>query len=85
LTPGDPNDPDYNLSQEFWNYMSKKHASSDHVLYEICNAPNGVNFIVIEKYANTIIPIIRANDPYTIIIIGTPFWSYDFVHIWPII
>ncbi len=74
LTPGDPN-ANLASAKEFWEHMSKKHSGKKHVLYEICNEPNGVDWNTIKTYANTIIPIIRANDPSTIIIVGTPFWS----------
>ena len=71
------NNPNTNitLAKDFWDYMSKKHKGKKHVLYEICNEPNGVNWGTIKDYANVIIPIIRANDPETIIIVGTPQWS----------
>ncbi len=61
----------------FWDYMSKKHANKKHILYEICNEPNGktVNWDTIKSYAETIIPIIRKNDSTSIIVIGTPGWS----------
>ena len=76
LNPGDPNN-DIDASKEFWDYMSKKHGAKDHVLFEICNEPNGVDWSVVKSYAETIIPIIRKNDPNTIIIVGTPTWSQD--------
>lgn len=71
------NDPNKNitLAKDFWDYMSKKHKGKKHVLYEICNEPNGVSWATIKNYANVIIPIIRANDSETIIIVGTPQWS----------
>lgn len=70
-------DPFKNLaaSKEFWSYMSKKYAQKNFVMYEICNEPNGVTWDRIKAYADTIIPIIRANDPDKIIIVGTPQWS----------
>ncbi len=78
LNPGDPNDQSayYNAS-EFWQYMSNKHKNDKHVLYEICNEPNGTaaTWTAITTYANNIIPKIRANDPNTVIIVGTPNWS----------
>jgi hypothetical protein len=74
LSDGDPN-TNITLAKDFWDYMSKTHKGKKHVLYEICNEPNGVNWGTIKNYANTIIPIIRANDPETIIIVGTPLWS----------
>ena len=78
LHPGDPTDPEfYQMAQDFWDYMSSKHSGKEHVLYEIANEPNGVDWSVCKSYAETIIPIIRANDPNTIILIGNPTWSSD--------
>ncbi|MCQ2195774.1 MAG: cellulase family glycosylhydrolase [Paludibacteraceae bacterium] len=63
----------------FWDYMSKKHKDDKHVLYEICNEPNGtsVTWDKVKEYADQVIPVIRANDPSTIVICGTPTWSQD--------
>lgn len=73
------NDPHINKDAaiEFWDYMSRKHAGKDHVIYEICNEPNGdgVDWPRIKDYAEEVIPVIRANDPETIIVVGTPSWS----------
>ncbi len=76
LTPGDPN-ANISAARDFWTYMSNKHKGKKHVLYEICNEPNGVDWAKVKTYANDIIPRIRANDPSTIIIVGTPTWSQD--------
>ncbi len=63
----------------FWEYMSAKHKDDKHVLYEICNEPNGfmVRWSDVKEYADKVIPVIRANDPDKIIICGTPMWSQD--------
>ena len=45
------------------------------VIYEICNEPNGVSWDEIKEYADTVIPVIRENDPDSVIIVGTPDWS----------
>ncbi len=74
LNPGDPN-THTTEAKDFWNYISAKHKGKKHVLYEICNEPNGVTWGTIKNFANQIIPVIRANDPETIIIVGTPQWS----------
>ncbi len=68
---------DMKASMEFWDYMSKKHGGKKHVLYEICNEPSGagVDWPTIKSYADTIIHVIRKNDPETMIIVGTPSWS----------
>ncbi len=76
LNPGDPN-ANLDASRDFWSYMSAKHNGKKHVLYEIANEPNGVTWPTVKSYANDIIPRIRANDPNTIIIVGTPTWSQD--------
>lgn len=76
LNPGDPN-ANLTEARDFWSYMSAKHAADKHVLYEICNEPNGVSWNTIKSYANDIIPRIRANDPNTVIICGTPTYSQD--------
>ena len=71
-------DPNYTLdyAKPFWDYMSNKHKDDKHVLYEICNEPNGnVDWAKVKKYADIVVPIIRNNDPKTIVICGTPTWS----------
>ena len=74
LTPGDPwGNIEY--AREFFSYMSAKHGGKGHVLYELCNEPNGVAWSRIKTYAEDLIPLIRANDPEGIIIVGTPAWS----------
>lgn len=63
---------------KFFDEMSRQYAGYDNVLYEICNEPNGnASWDTIKSYANEVIPVIRANDPNSIIIVGTPTWSQD--------
>lgn len=71
------NNPLTNMEQAkgFFSEVSAKYKDYNNVLYEICNEPNGCSWDDIKTYANTIIPIIRANDPDAIIIVGTPTWS----------
>lgn len=65
-------------AKKFFDEMSKKYANNGNVLYEICNEPNGgASWNDIKTYANEIIPVIRANAPDSIIIVGTPTWSQD--------
>lgn len=60
----------------FFDEMSKKYADNGNVIYEICNEPNGgTTWSSIKSYANEVIPVIRANDPDSIIVVGTPNWS----------
>ena len=76
-SPGDPHDKQYDLVYDFFGAFTTQFASSEHVLYEICNEPSGssVTWSVIADYANQIIPAIRKHDPNAIIIVGTPTWS----------
>ena len=62
---------------EFFDEMSKKYADNPYVIYEICNEPNGkgINWDPIYEYAEQVIPVIRANSPYSVIIVGTPMYS----------
>lgn len=62
----------------FFSEVSNKLKNQSNVIYEICNEPNGgVNWQQIKSYAEEVIPVIRANDPDAIIIVGTPTWSQD--------
>jgi endoglucanase len=74
-------DPNFYIKEakEFFAEMSELYGESDNVFYEICNEPNGpaVTWDDVKKYANEIIPIIRANAPDSIILVGTPTWSQD--------
>ncbi len=64
-------------AEAFFDEMSQEFASQNNVLYEICNEPNTADWPEIKAYAEDIIPIIRANDPDAVIIVGTPTWSQD--------
>jgi len=83
LTPGDPNHwltgsgaGQWN-ARTFWETIAALYKDKKHVLYEIANEPNGVSWGAVKAYHNTIIGAIRAIDPETIIIAGTPTWSQD--------
>ncbi len=79
------NNPNQNIdsAKAFFMEMSKKYASYDNVLYEICNEPNGGTAWDdgsdndIKSYAETIIKTIRKKDKDAIIIVGTPNWCQD--------
>jgi endoglucanase len=74
LTPGDPM---FNLdrAKTFFAAVSARNASKNNVIYEITNEPNGVSWQTIKNYAEQVIPVIRANDPDAVIIVGTRGWS----------
>lgn len=59
----------------FFDEISKEYKDQDNVIYEICNEPNGgTSWSQVKSYALEVIPVIRANDPDAIIIVGTPNW-----------
>ena len=68
-------------AKAFFDEMSERYGSYPNVLYEIMNEPNnesGGNVTWAgdcKPYAQEVIPIIRANDPDNIVIVGGPSWS----------
>ncbi|KTD20798.1 chitinase [Legionella lansingensis] len=74
LSPGNPN---HNLerAKTFFTAIANAHKNNNNLLYEIANEPNGVSWSTIKSYADALIPVIRAVDPKTVIIVGTPGWS----------
>lgn len=62
----------------FFKEMASKYAKYNNVIFEICNEPNGgTSWAEIKSYANSVIPVIRAYNKNSIIIVGTPNWSQD--------
>lgn len=63
----------------FFDEISKEYADCPNIIYEICNEPNGYSQWDndIKPYAEEVIPVIRKNDPDSVIIVGTPTWSQD--------
>ena len=77
LSDGDPN-RHAGEAAAFFEEFSSAYRDADHILYEICNEPNGgTSWEQIRSYAEKMIPVIRANDPDAVILIGTPTWSQD--------
>jgi Cellulase (glycosyl hydrolase family 5)/Bacterial Ig domain len=74
LNPGDPNNHTA-AAINFFRQEAQRNAGKKHVIYEICNEPNGVSWASIKNYAEQVIPVIRQYDPEAIILVGTPNWS----------
>lgn len=73
-------DPNQNKDEAiaFFREMAKVFADNDNVLYEICNEPNGgTSWDSIKSYAEEVIPVIRAQKPDAVILVGTPTWSQE--------
>ena len=83
---GEENDNDKNplyykeQAKEFFDRITKDLADYDNVFYEIMNEPCGkTTWADCKTYAEEIIPIIRANKPDAIVLVGNPKWSSDLV------
>ncbi|MEN9612962.1 MAG: hypothetical protein RLZZ628_3776 [Bacteroidota bacterium] len=74
LNPGDPNAHTADAI-DFFKQEAQRNAGKKHVIYELCNEPNGVSWSSVKSYAEQIIPVIRQYDPEAIILVGTPNWS----------
>ncbi|WP_079125329.1 glycoside hydrolase family 5 protein [Streptomyces lushanensis] len=74
LTPGDPN-ANTSRARTFFTEMARRHKDKVNVLWEIANEPNGVSWPRIKSYAETIIPVVRAQDPDGVVLVGTRAWS----------
>ncbi|MGN9779323.1 cellulase family glycosylhydrolase [Micromonospora sp. H33] len=74
LTPGDPW---YNLdrAKTFFAEIASTHKNKVNVLYEVANEPNGVGWSRIKSYHEQIVPVIRAQDADSVILLGTRAWS----------
>lgn len=70
--------PNMNIEEakDFFAELSEEYAKENHVLYEICNEPNGgTSWGEIKAYAEEVIGVIRSNDEDAVILVGTPNWS----------
>ena len=63
----------------FFEEISATYGKYPNIIYEICNEPNGYATWEgdVKPYAEEVIPVIRKNDPDSLIIVGTPTWSQD--------
>jgi len=79
LTPGDPLDGTYSQYNTYFNEITNyvKSKGYKHVLYEICNEPNGVSWARIKEYAGKVLPTIQSNDPGAVVVVGTPQWDQN--------
>ncbi len=74
------NDPNEHVEKaaEFFSQVSSEYAQSPNVIYEICNEPGGsTTWSQIRDYAEKIIPVIRANNPSAVVVVGTPNSDQD--------
>lgn len=74
LSPGDPW-ANADSAKRFFTDMAARYGDQPNVLYEIANEPNGVSWQSIKSYAEEIIPVVRAQDPDGVVLVGTRAWS----------
>ncbi len=66
-----------NESRAFFRMMAEKYGNTPNIIWEIANEPNGnVDWYEIKKYADLVIPEIRAFSANPVIV-GTPIWSQE--------
>ncbi|GIX21992.1 MAG: hypothetical protein KatS3mg121_0775 [Gammaproteobacteria bacterium] len=65
-------------AKAFFQEVATRYGDTPNLIYEIANEPNGVTWSgSVKPYAEQVIPVIRAIDPDSVIIVGTPTWSQD--------
>lgn len=65
-------------AKDFFSEIAHDYGEQGNVIYEICNEPNGsTTWPDIKRYANELIPAIRAADPDGLVVVGTPTWSQE--------
>lgn len=75
LLDSDPNTY-IDMAVRFFQKICPVFKDYDHIIYEICNEPNGdTTWKDICRYADTVIPAIQAIDDSKVIAVGTPKWS----------
>ncbi|ONI85186.1 cellulase [Saccharothrix sp. ALI-22-I] len=74
LSPGDPN---HNTSRAktFFKEIANRHKDKTNIIYDIANEPNGVTWSRVKSYAEQVIPVIRAEDSDSLVLVGTHGWS----------
>ncbi|CAM5268587.1 glycoside hydrolase family 5 protein [Streptomyces aurantiogriseus] len=74
VNPGDPN-KDFENAKKFFKEIAQRHKQRNNVIYEIANEPHGVNWPTIKRYSEKIIPVIRSQDPDSVVLVPTPGWA----------
>jgi hypothetical protein len=89
LNPGNPNNY-VSDAKTFWEEMSKKYASYDNVIYEICNEPNGCSWsdvkTVMQLFLWELLPGLRMSIKQQLILLRvTPTSCIHFIFMLPLI
>jgi len=76
----DEQDPNVRIdsAKEFFDIITSEYPDCPNIIYEICNEPNGeVTWTDVTEYAGEVIPVVRANSPSAVILVGTPVYDRD--------
>ena len=71
------NDPTTHVDEAkaFFADITAELGDDPHVLYEVCNEPNGAtDWATVKSYAEQVIPVVREKAPHAICLVGTPEW-----------
>ncbi|KUO14538.1 glycoside hydrolase family 5 protein [Streptomyces dysideae] len=73
----DSGDPNHGLhhAKTFFREITERHGRKPNVIYEILNEAYQADWWMIKDYAEKVIPVIRAQDPDSVILVGTRGWS----------
>ncbi|MFG2356405.1 glycoside hydrolase family 5 protein [Streptomyces sp. NPDC048521] len=74
VNPGDPN-KDFDNARKFFTDIARRHKHRTNVIYELANEPHGVSWSTIKSYSEKLIPVIRSQDPDSVVLVPTPGWS----------
>ncbi|WP_158632651.1 cellulase family glycosylhydrolase [Amycolatopsis sp. WAC 01416] len=74
LDPGDPN-ANTHLAKTFFAEIAQRHKDKVNIIYDVANEPNGVSWADVKRYAEEVIPVIRTQDPDSVVFLGTHGWS----------
>lgn len=70
-------DKNVHSAVEFFDRFSAKYAHTPLMIYEIWNEPERIDWKTVKTYAETLIPVIRKNDPHNLIVVGSSSWDQD--------
>ena len=63
---------------QFFDEITEQLKNDKHVIYEICNEPNGdTGWEDVKEYAEEVLPVIRKHAPDAVVLIGTPTWCQE--------
>lgn len=64
-------------AKEFFKVITGKYGDTPNIIYEIWNEPLDITWQEMKDYAAEVVPVIRANAPSSVVIVGTPRWDQE--------